>query len=134
MVKVKSAAEALKGTLRPGQVAPKKKTKTPSFYPADDVKYPLKKTITNNKTKLRPSIAPGTVLILLAGHFKGKRVIFLKQLFGPSTCHWAIQGQWCSASSRTPVVRHRHQDDCRRLQGCCPSFRERCHVQEGENC
>merc|ERR1712110_11264 len=80
MVKVKSAAEALKGTLRPGQVAPKKKTKTPSFYPADDVKYPLKKTITNNKTKLRPSIAPGTVLILLAGHFKGKRVIFLKQL------------------------------------------------------
>ncbi|KAG8094338.1 hypothetical protein GUJ93_ZPchr0012g20522 [Zizania palustris] len=52
----------------------------PKFYPADDVKPRQPSTRKPNATKLRSSIMPGTVLILLAGRFMGKRVVFLKQL------------------------------------------------------
>jgi hypothetical protein len=54
--------------------------KAPRLYPADDVPKPLAVRAVRKPTKLRASIAPGTVLILLAGRFKGKRVVFLGQL------------------------------------------------------
>ncbi|KAJ9536985.1 hypothetical protein OSB04_029718 [Centaurea solstitialis] len=54
--------------------------KPPKFYPADDVKKPLVNKRKAKLTKLRASITPGSVLIILAGRFKGKRVVFLKQL------------------------------------------------------
>ena len=80
-MKVTSTEQALKGVLNKGQTAPKKASKTPGFYPAEDVKFPLKRAaVAKNPTKLRASITPGTILILLAGHFKGKRVVFLRQL------------------------------------------------------
>ena len=55
-------------------------SKAPRFYPAEDVRKPKKSRKIVGPAKIRPSITPGTVLILLAGRFRGKRVVFLKQL------------------------------------------------------
>jgi large subunit ribosomal protein L6e len=54
--------------------------KIQKFYPADDITVPLKNRKRNKTARLRESITPGTVLIMLAGRFRGKRVVFLKQL------------------------------------------------------
>ncbi|KAJ6804241.1 60S ribosomal protein L6-like [Iris pallida] len=64
----------------PKPASDKPADKPPKFYPADDVKTPIANRRKPKPTKLRASITPGTVLILLAGRFMGKRVVFLKQL------------------------------------------------------
>ncbi|GAX21646.1 large subunit ribosomal protein L6e [Fistulifera solaris] len=56
-------------------------TKTPRYYPAEDAK-PAKKVhlVKQNPPRIRKSITPGTVVIILAGRFRGKRVVCLKLL------------------------------------------------------
>ena len=58
-------------------------TKAPKTYPAEpeSVKAPSTRELNSRGVaKLRKSIEPGSVLILLAGRFRGRRVVFLKQL------------------------------------------------------
>merc|ERR1711918_89174 len=54
---------------------------TKEVYSTEDLPRPIPSRKNRHRpTKLRDSIVPGAVLTLLAGKFKGKRVVFLKQL------------------------------------------------------
>jgi len=54
--------------------------KEPRFYPTEDVKKPLRHRKAPRPPTLKKSLTPGTIVILLAGRHKGKRVVFLKDL------------------------------------------------------
>lgn len=53
---------------------------TPNWYVSNDEPVTKKVAQTARPQKLRASLVPGTVLILLAGRFRGKRVVYLKNL------------------------------------------------------
>jgi large subunit ribosomal protein L6e len=54
--------------------------KSTAYYPTEDVKKPIKRSFKPTAAKLRSTIKPGSVLILLSGRYRGRRVVFLKQL------------------------------------------------------
>lgn len=73
------------GKLRFAKKAPKAKAaaaerKIGKFYAPEDATEKKFNRRTPKTAKLRSSIKEGTVLILLAGRHRGKRVVFLKQL------------------------------------------------------
>jgi len=80
VVKTVTPKTPISKTLKNGQTRTIRE-KTPRWYPADDVKRPLPSRKSHARpANLRKSLTPGTVLILLAGRFRGKRAVFLKQL------------------------------------------------------
>ncbi|KAF2866991.1 ribosomal protein L6e-domain-containing protein [Massariosphaeria phaeospora] len=54
--------------------------KASKYYPAEEDAQLRKARKSAHPTKYRDSLAPGTVLILLSGRFRGKRVVLLRQL------------------------------------------------------
>jgi len=54
--------------------------KASKWYPADDESEMKKVRKTIRPAAVRPSLVPGTVVIILAGRFRGKRVVYLKSL------------------------------------------------------
>jgi len=67
-----------------GKKKPGKRTvitpKAPRFYPAEDTQQPTYSRSKHNPPKIRKSLKPGAVVILLAGKFRGRRAVLLKTL------------------------------------------------------
>jgi len=78
MAPTKSVSGSTKTKTIGGRTVPA--AKSPRFYPTEDVRRPLASRKKPKPPALRKSITAGSVLILLAGRFQGKRVVCLGML------------------------------------------------------
>ncbi|KAN0067615.1 Ribosomal protein L6e domain containing protein [Elaphomyces granulatus] len=62
------------------RIVPHPSQKAQKWYPVEDEPQPKKVRKTIHPAKPRESLQPGAILILLAGRFRGKRVVLLKHL------------------------------------------------------
>ncbi|WPG99624.1 60s ribosomal protein l6-a [Acrodontium crateriforme] len=75
-----STAPTTKKFQKGERTVPHASQKASKYYPAEDEAQPKKVRKTLRPYKPRASLQPGAVLILLAGRFRGKRVVLLKTL------------------------------------------------------
>ncbi|KAK4227227.1 ribosomal protein L6e-domain-containing protein [Podospora fimiseda] len=75
-----SAAPTTKTFGKSTRTVPAASEKAQKWYPAEDEAQPRKTRKTLRPWAPRSTLVPGTVLILLAGRFRGKRVVLLKTL------------------------------------------------------
>jgi large subunit ribosomal protein L6e len=55
-------------------------SKAPKFYSEEAPRKRLHRNFSNRPTRLRKSLKPGSIVIILQGPFKGRKAVFLKQL------------------------------------------------------
>jgi len=84
VVKAPAKSEAAKGKTKPfgkgGKETRVVKPKATRFYPTQNVQRPLYSRKNARPASVRASLKAGTVLIILTGRFRGKRVVLLKTL------------------------------------------------------
>jgi len=86
--------------------------KLPIYYPTiDKPKKRKSKKIPPKPKKIRASIRPGTILILVAGRHRGKRVVFPEGIEERSSVsNWSVQAERLSDATHQPEIRDCHQD------------------------